>query len=226
MCLAGSREMQIYELVRQAADSWNLPLLQVARFQEWWDSGKNSEIAQIISKEYQRAPQVIPLQVSEHRFSQFYKQHVSYIFSDNPTEMPNVTNLLDIAQYYISNVEVTVPSFVINIATQNLHEIAQLGESVLVLTGAKEKSLEIKKPPEKEKTEKGLLDYLKKIQLLVEGFQIVSAKSLPDLYISNSITFKFSLNIPIKCRNLILAQKVKIEGIRFLSRQLQVMGGI
>lgn len=222
---AGFREMQIYELVRQAADAWNIPLDQVAKFQEWWDGGRTDQLARGIIEEYPN----IPAHISEnptHRFSQYYKHRASYALLTTPYS-PSVSNLIDIAQYYLTNTQITVPHFVIAIASQNLSDIAQLGESVLVLTGEKQSEVEEKFTVVKRKHNRSfLLEYLKKVQLLVEELQIISTKSLPDLYISNSITFKFSVDIPVKCRNLILAKKVKIEGVRFMPRQMQVMGGI
>ncbi|MDE2026750.1 MAG: hypothetical protein KGJ07_09765, partial [Patescibacteria group bacterium] len=128
----GFREMQIYELVRQAADAWNIPLEQVVKFQEWWDNGKTDELARSIVPDY------ISLSSQEkqfgHRFSQYYQHHMSYTLPEIIT-MPNVNNLIDIAQYYLADASITVPHFVITIVSQQLIDIAELGESVLVLTG-------------------------------------------------------------------------------------------
>jgi hypothetical protein len=222
----GFREMQIYELVRQAADAWNIPLEQVALFQEWWDNGRSEELARNILHEYQLFASIEHEKNLEHRFSQFYKQHTSYALPEEKNN-PHVANLIDIADYYLINPTITVPNFVITIDSENLYDIAELGESVLVLTSEKSNSGRQERiRPKHKKNKSFLLEYLKKIQVLVEEMQIVSSKSLPDLYVSNSITFKFSVDIPVKCRNLILAQKVKIKGIRFMPSQMQVMGGI
>ena len=221
---SGFREMQIYELVRQAADAWNIPLEQVALFQEWWDNGRSDQLAHDILQEHELYHTIdSSTNLLGHRFSQYYKQHTSYSFHSEKNS-PTVANLMDIATYYLTNPPITVPHFVINIDSQNLYDIAELGESVLVLTG--EKTVEEYGKNLQKRNKSFLLEYLKKVQLLVEGMQIVSSKSLPDLYVSNSITFKFSVDIPVKCRNLILAQKVKIEGIRFMPSQMQVMGGV
>ncbi len=222
----GFREMQIYELVRQAADCWNIPLEQVAKFQEWWDSENKTDSIERISQEYNVSMSSSQIHnIHQQRFSQFYKQHISYSLTGNE-KLPTVINLLDIANYYLNSPEITVPNFVINISSQQLYDIAELGESVLVLAGEHIVAVKQEDAEKKKVTGKRFMEYLKKIQLLVEELQLVSPKSLPDLYICNSIIVKFSFGIPVKCRNLILAKKVRIQGIQFIPSQMQVMGGI
>jgi len=224
----GFREMQIYEIVRQAADAWNIPLDQVAIFQEWWDSGKKGRnIPKVIEQYNALFQEYQPKNEFSHRLSQYYKQHDSYVFPEDSVA-PSIINLLDIAQYYLSNPDITVPNFVLHLSLGQLDDISELGESVLVLTGGEENTQGKVLPKKTRRKRSLLLNYLRKIQLLVKEMQIVSTKSLPDLYIFGTLSLRLS-EISVKCRNLILAKKVKIHGIHFIANhfgQLQLHGGI